>query len=242
LPFVEAESGMKHGRMASPMVGIFRNRTEAGRRLAALVGSHVKPPFVVGALSPAGVVVALPVAWRFGVPLAIVETRPLYTPLAPAAPFGAVDEDGHTVLEYTALAGLRLSAIEIAAARREAMAAIGAGPGIRGLPGLGQHLPTATVVLVTDALEARLEMEAAVAYARRHGARKIVVAAPCATPSAAHWFRSDVDRFLTLVDEGDYEGADRHYLDFSPVTADDVSEPLRRQREARAQAMRLEVG
>lgn len=202
----------------------YRDRAEAGRYLALKLALRVRPPLIVAALTPGAALVGLPIAIRFRAPLAGVETRPLTSPTGPAVPFGATDEEGRIVVDYGMLAWLRLSAAEIERAKNAAWEAVPRGR--HGLPGLGRLLPAPTVVFVADALTESLEMEAAVAYARRHGGRKVFVAAPCAAPGASRGLRADLDGFVTLVPEERFVAPERHYREFPPVTEDDIHEHL----------------
>src|SRR5439155_1043077 len=54
-----------------------------------------------------------------------------------------------------------------------------------GAPSLAAQLPGPGVVLVDDGLATGLTMRVALAYARRHGAREVTVAVPCASAQAA---------------------------------------------------------
>ena len=54
---------------------------------------------------------------------------------------------------------------------------------------MGVDVPGAAVVLVDDGLATGLTMRAAFEYARRHGAREIIVAVSCASASAARAFK-----------------------------------------------------
>jgi dienelactone hydrolase len=97
-----------------------------------------------------------------------------------------------------------------------------------GAPTLAHYLPGAAVVLVDDGLATGLTMRAALEYARRHGAREIVVAVPCAAAAAAREFERAADRFVSLVVDPDFEAVGQYYVDFSPVSDDEVIAMLRR--------------
>ena len=60
---------------------VFKNRSEAGRALATAVETIMARPFIVAALPRGGVEVALPVAERLAVPLAVSYARKLTAPL-----------------------------------------------------------------------------------------------------------------------------------------------------------------
>src|SRR3990170_318766 len=178
---------------------MFRDRAEAGRALAAELAPLVTPPCVVAAVPRGGVAVALPIVEQLRVPLTVVYARKLTSPGAPELAFGALDEDGEMVSDPARMAWLRLGPAEV----QEAKAAVGGEiqrrMSLYRVPPLARYLPGATVVLVDDGLATGLTMGAALLYARRHGAREVIVATPCAAAPAAERFRRGADPVVALV-------------------------------------------
>jgi putative phosphoribosyl transferase len=81
---------------------------------------------------------------------------------------------------------------------------------------------------VDDGLATGLTMRVALAYARRHGARDVTVAVPCASAPAAREFEGAADRFVALVVDPEFQAVGQYYLDFSPVPDDQVRTMLAR--------------
>ena len=164
------------------------HRRHAGAVLAsALVQAGVRPS-VIGAITPMAMAVAEPVAERLQAPLVLVLARTLAVPHCATTPFGALDEDGHYVLDYTAVSGLRLDTTEILAARELVLPELSLARTLYGGAALRAFLPAASVLLVQGAMEHGLLMEVAVEQALRLGAEEVVVAAAWATPAAASRF------------------------------------------------------
>src|SRR5688572_28790601 len=163
----------------------FRDRSDAGRRLAGSLVSILKPPCVVAGIPRGGVAVALPIVERFHLPLAVVYARKITAPAAPEFAFGAIDEDGHTIVQAASVALLGLSPADIDEAKARVSKEIRRRMATYGVPALELYLPDAAVVLVDDGLATGLTMRSALAYARRRGAREVIVAVPCASTSAA---------------------------------------------------------
>lgn len=211
----------------------FRDRRDAGQALLLeLTRKLAEPPAVVAALAPGGVIVAESIADHYAVPLTVLSARKLTTPLAPDLAFGAVDEDGHSVMSYDVVAGFRLSPEEMEPERIKVWAEL---KGIRArypAPALSSFLPAPSVVLVDEGLATGLTMEAAVAYARRCGAAEIVVAAPCASATAAARFKGTVDRFVCLVVDEAFETIGAYYQAFPPVSDAEVATLLARRASA----------
>jgi putative phosphoribosyl transferase len=201
---------------------MFRDRTEAGEKLADALAALVRRPAVVAAIPRGGVSVALPVVGRLRVPLTVVYARKLTSALAPELAVGALDEDGEATVDSRTVALLGLSQDEVERATSRVAAEIRRRMALYGVPPLSHYLPGATVVLVDDGLATGLTMRAAVANARRHGAREIVVAVPCASGEAAARFRVEADRFVSLVVDRDFHAVGAYYEDFSPVSDEEV--------------------
>jgi putative phosphoribosyl transferase len=72
----------------------FRDRGEAGRLLAAAVGSMDPERTVVCGIPRGGVIIAREIAERLGAPMDVVLTHKLAAPYNPELAIGAVSEDG----------------------------------------------------------------------------------------------------------------------------------------------------
>jgi predicted phosphoribosyltransferase len=206
----------------------FRDRAAAGRLLADALVPLVKPPCVVAAIPRGGVAVALPIVERLAVPLTVVYARKLTAPVAPELAFGALDEDGQMIVEDSIVAMLALSARDVESAQTRVAAEIARRMALYRVPPLARFLPGAGVVLVDDGLATGLTMRAALAYARRHGAREVTVTVPCASARAADRFRGEADCVVSLVTDEDFMAVGAYYEDFSPVPDADVVALLER--------------
>jgi predicted phosphoribosyltransferase len=206
----------------------FRDRADAGRRLADALVPILKPPCVVAGIPRGGVAVALPIAERFQLPLTVVYARKLTAAVAPEFAFGAIDEDDHAIVEAPSVAMLGLSPADVEQAKERVGKEIRRRMATYRVPALDHYLPGAAVVLVDDGLATGLTMRAALEYARRHGAREIIVAVPCASTSAAREFERTADRFLSLLVDPDFMAVGQYYSDFSPVSDDEVITMLKR--------------
>jgi putative phosphoribosyl transferase len=162
----------------------YEGRFEAGRELARELSRLELGPCVVAGALRGGIAVAEPIARQLGAALVPLLTRELATAEATECPFGAVDADGHAVLDYRTLVTLGLSSSDVerikSAAVEEIARSLAALPG----PRLADCASGRTVILVDDGLLSGLGMQAAVAFARHHGAAAVVVAVPCASDRA----------------------------------------------------------
>jgi putative phosphoribosyl transferase len=209
---------------------MFRDRSDAGRRLADTLAPTVPRPFVIAAVPRGGVAVALPIAERTRAPLTVVYTRKLTAPIAPEFAFGALDEDGEALLDPRSVAALALAPEDVDRAKARVGEEVRRRMAHYAVPPLAHYLPGPAVLLVDDGLATGMTMRAAVAYARRHGAREVIVAVPCASTQAARRFRHEADRLVSLLIDRDFFAVGAYYIDFSPVSDDDVVTMLARAR------------
>jgi predicted phosphoribosyltransferase len=205
---------------------MFKDRTAAGQALADRLQAVVAGPCVVAPIPRGGVTVALPIIERLKAPIAMVYARKLTAAIAPELAFGAVDEDGETIVDADTVAMLGLGPEDVEAATRRVSAEIRRRIALYRVPPLARFLPGRAVVLVDDGLATGLTMRAAVAYARRHGATDITVAVPCASEHAAERFRREADRVVALVVDPAFMAVGAYYVDFSPVTDAEVAAML----------------
>lgn len=209
----------------------YRNREDAGDVLAKLLQESVKPPCVVVGIPRGGVLVAGPIARRLGCPLTMSFARKLTLPRAPELAFGAVDEDGHAVVDYSLIHDLAAHPEEVSHARESVALEIRRQQRLFSAPRIELFLPESCVLLVDDGLATGYSMRAALAHVRRHGARQVVVAVPCASASASQAIQREADEFVCpWVDEA-FVAVGAYYLDYQPVTDEEVLAVLNQARD-----------
>jgi predicted phosphoribosyltransferase len=210
---------------------IFKSRREAGRELATTLRVLSQERCVVAAIPRGGVVVALPISERLGVPLTVSYARKLTDPSAPELAFGSLDEDGHAIVDASTVARLGLAPVDVERAKARVGAEIQRRIERYHVPVLRRLLPASRVIIVDDGLATGLTMRAAVAYARRHGAGAVTIAVPCASAQAARAFRKTADQVVSLVVDDDFKAIGDYYAEFAPVPDDEVVRLLARAAE-----------
>jgi len=206
----------------------FRDRTDAGRRLAEALEGRIEAPAVIAGIPRGGVMVALPIAERLRAPLTVVYARKLTLPSWPELAFGAVDEDGYVLIDSKTSEAIGLDREDIESARARVEGEIAARRARYGVAPLSAWLPGRAVVLVDDGLATGLTMRAGLELARRHRARQVTIATPCAPADAATRIGEEADLFVSLVDDPDFRAVGDYYEDFGPVTDDEVVAALAR--------------
>jgi putative phosphoribosyl transferase len=209
---------------------MFRDREEAGQRLASKLAELLRPPCVVAAIPHGGLCVAMPVTEVLHAPLTVAFVRRLASPSYPEFAIGAVDEDGRTIFDEEAVDAVGAGAAEIAAATGRVLGDLHRQKELFHAPPLAALLPDSAVVLVDDGLATGLTMRAALAFVRRHGAKQVVVAAPCASLEAARRLGRDADRLVSLRIEDGFFAVSDYYEDFPTVSDEEVVAILERAR------------
>jgi predicted phosphoribosyltransferase len=211
----------------------FRDRREAGRELARILAGYAgRPDVTVLALPRGGVPVAYEVARALGAPLDVFLVRKLGVPGREELAMGAIASGGVRIINDEVVDALRIDPDTIdRAAAAEAAELSRRERAYRGdRPPLG--VAGRVVLLIDDGLATGSSMRAAVQALRRLGPAEVVVAVPVAAASTCESFRGIVDRVVCARTPEPFHAVGLWYGDFSQTTDDEVSDLLRRAREA----------
>lgn len=201
----------------------FRDRRDAGRRLATLLAHHAGDQrILVLALPRGGVPVAYEVARALAAPLDLFLVRKLGVPGQEELALGAIATGGIRVLNDDLVRELRLSvrAIDAIAERedRELARRERAYRGDRPIPAVRERV----VILVDDGLATGATMRAAVLALRRQAPAHLVVAVPVAASEICAAFRAEVDEVVCAVTPIPFHAVGTWYEDFTQTTDDEV--------------------
>jgi len=207
----------------------FRDRTEAGRRLAEQLTAYAeRPDVLVLALPRGGVPVAYEVARALRAPLDVFLVRKLGVPGYEELAMGAVATGGVRVLNDQIVAGLRIPdhVIEAVAeaeqqelARRERLYR-----GDRPLPDVRHR----TVILVDDGLATGATMQAAIKALRALQPARIVVAVPTGSPETCEQLKAQADDVICAITPEPFHAVGLWYEDFTQTTDEEVRDLLAR--------------
>jgi putative phosphoribosyl transferase len=206
----------------------FRDRREAGRRLAErLSGLRASSPLVLG-LPRGGVPPAFEVAKALRAPLDILVVRKLGVPFQPELGMGAVGEGGVRVLNADVLrqAGVTETQLAQVEARERAEVEERARRLRGGRP--ATPLQGRTVVIVDDGLATGGTARAAVRVVRERGAARVILAVPVAPPETVATLRRDADEVVAVETPEPFFAIGGWYSDFSPTSDQEVVELVAR--------------
>ena len=201
---------------------IFRDRLDAGERLAAALQQYRDAPatLVLG-IPRGGVVVARAIAVALHLPLGICPVRKLGAPENPELAIGAVDDQGVTVLDHKLSRHLGLTDDELldaATRQREELRAWLAALGANAIPPLQGR----TAILTDDGVATGYTAQAGIESLRRRGAQRVVLAVPVAPPDTAAVLAAAVDEFVCLVTPEPFYAVGNFFEEWPQVTDDEV--------------------
>jgi putative phosphoribosyl transferase len=217
------------GKGGETMEERFRDRYDAGRRLAAALASYGgREDVLILALPRGGVPVGYEVALALGAPLDVMQVRKLGVPGREELAMGAIASGGVRILSEAVVQALSIPERVIATVaaaeeeeldRRERIYREGRPfPEVRGR----------TVILVDDGLATGSTMRAAAAALRAQGAGRLVAAVPVAPKETCDELRDLVDDVVCAVTPEPFLAVGEWYEDFTQTSDADVKDLLRR--------------
>jgi putative phosphoribosyl transferase len=213
---------------------LFRDRVDAGRRLAFALRRHRDEAPIVLGLPRGGVPVAYEVARALSAPLDVWVVRKVGAPGQQELGLGAVAEGGETYLHEGLMAELGLNDDEVAAivARKAAEVAQRVRRFRRGQP--PPEIEDRTVLVVDDGIATGGTTRAALRAIRRCRPKRLILAVPVASESTLESLRSEADEVVCLDSDPYLAAIGDHYQDFGQTTDDEVVDLLERARKGDA--------
>ncbi len=202
---------------------MFRDRTDAGKKLASRLTTLGLADPVVLALPRGGVPVAAEIARALGAPLDLIIVRKVGAPGEPELALGAlVDGDPPDVVfnaDVVQAWGLSEAELSRLVARERAET-----ERRRQVYGPARPWPVAgkTAIIVDDGVATGATVKAAIRALRRRSPREIVVAVPVAPPRTAAELAAQADRLVCLDRPARFLALGFLYRDFPQLTDEEV--------------------
>jgi putative phosphoribosyl transferase len=208
----------------------FKDRTDAGRKLAKALAGYKNQQPVILALPRGGVPVAAEVAALLEAPLDLILVRKIGVPIQPELAMGAVVDGGTPLIvrnedviglagideaEFKAICGSELAEIE-----RRRLRYLGSRERV--------DVSGRTAIVIDDGVATGATTRAALRATRMRNPKKLVLAVPVAPTDNLAALRSDADDVICLEDHEFFGAIGLYYADFNQVTDEEVIEILQR--------------
>lgn len=218
----------------------FKDRWDAGRRLAAALTKYRDLDPVILALPRGGVPVAAEVAARLGAPLDIILVRKVGVPFQPELAMGAVVDGGAPLVvrneDVIRLAGIDeadFQAVcdrELAEIERRRQRYLGSRERV--------DVADRIAIVVDDGIATGATTRAALRATRMRNPRRLILAVPVAPTDSLAVMREEADDVVCLEDYTSFGAIGFYYSDFGQVSDETVIEilgrfPLRNPAQAR---------
>lgn len=200
----------------------FRDRTEAGARLARELARFAPERPLVLALPRGGVPVAAPIAKALGAPLDVIVARKLGAPHDEELGIGAVAPGGVRVLDARLIEALGVTPAQIervgAKEEREVVRRLVAYRGVPAPPDARGRF----VILVDDGLATGVTARAALRSLRQGGASRVVLAVPVGAADTVDALAREADEVVCLETPENFRAVGVWYDDFRATSDDEV--------------------
>jgi putative phosphoribosyl transferase len=208
---------------------MIRDRTEAGRRLAAQLSGYALPRPLVLALPRGGVPVAVEIAVALDADLDVLVVRKLGVPGNPEFAMGAVGEDGDeavTIIDHALRRQLHITSEQVEQMVTEQRAEIE--QRVQKYRGSRRKLgvPGRNVIVVDDGLATGSTAAAAVSVVKQLGAAHVTMAVPVGSVQALEWLQSLADEVVCLETPQPFYAIGQHYRIFDQVSDTEVMRQL----------------
>jgi predicted phosphoribosyltransferase len=177
---------------------VFRDRPEAGDRLAAGLEKYRGREGWILAIPSGGIPVGLRISHHLGLPFDLVISRKIPIPGNPEAGFGALSFEGNLFLNEPLVRELGLTQEEIQRLSAPVLEEIKHRNTLfrsgRPFPDLGEKV----AILVDDGLASGYTMMASIAFVKKRKPSRVVVAIPTAPESTVQRISAQVDEIVCL--------------------------------------------
>ena len=216
---------------------LFKDRVEAGKRLASALRSFAGKSAIVLAIPRGGVVVGFEVARTLGLPLDVIIPRKIGAPDNPELAIGAMTEDGTVILDESLISylGVPEGYVKVEGHRQklEIERRLKLYRGDVPYPTLKNH----DIIIVDDGIATGSTMKAALASTRKKGAKSVIVAIPVGPPSTIQELEKEADRVICLHTPESFQAIGQFYEDFAQTADGEVTRLLRLSRQKKGSNM-----
>ena len=208
---------------------LYRDRFDAGKRLAGRLGAYAhRQDVLVLALPRGGVPVAFEVAKALNAPLDVFLVRKLGVPGREELAMGALASGGICVLNEDVISTLRISDQVINRVREQEQRELIRRERLYRDDRPAPEVSGCVVMLIDDGLATGASMRSAAIALRQRGPDRLMIAVPVASPSACFDLRGEVDEIVCALTPEPFYGVGYWYENFSQTSDQEVYDLLDR--------------
>jgi putative phosphoribosyl transferase len=212
---------------------LFHDRTEAGRRVAEMLGDYARRADVlILALPRGGVPVAFEVAKALNAPLDIFVVRKLGLPSNEELAMGALASGNIRVLNKEVVRSFGVGARIIEAVAEKEQAELERRERLYRGDSPPPEVGGKTILLVDDGIATGSTVRAAIAALRQREPARIVVGVPVAPASTCEALRADADEVVCAKTPEPFYAVGQWYKVFDQTTDEQVRELFERSKKA----------
>ncbi len=201
---------------------IFKDRQEAGKKLAEKLLKYKDENPIVLSLPRGGVPVGHEIAEKLKCPSDVFIVRKLGVPFQPELGMGAIAENGVYILNERLVQNLQISESQIQEVLTKELAELKRRVNFYRGGNLIQNLKNKTVILVDDGLATGISARAAIKGLRELQAKKIILAVPVGAAESVEDLKLMVDELICLYCPDDFSAVGEWYEDFTQVSDEEV--------------------
>jgi predicted phosphoribosyltransferase len=215
---------------------MFKNREEAGQRLAAKLSAYRDDAStLILALPRGGVAVGYRVSVELHAPLDVLMTRKIGAPGNPEYALGALSETGALFWNQHAVASFSLAQPDLDRAAQAVKEEITRRMELYRHGHPLRSVTDRTVILVDDGLATGATFLASIAAIRQLKPRRVIGAIPVGPPDTIRKVANEVDKLVVLLTPEPFYAVGNFYEDFTQVEDRDVLRYLQLAHEAIAE-------
>lgn len=207
---------------------MFKDRHDAGEKLARELRGKISNPAIVLAIPRGGVVVAASVAEELQLPLDIIIPKKIGAPYHPEVAVGAVTQDGTAIYNEFLMARLGITAKDLESSVERNINEINRRMTAYRGKADGPDLAGKNVILVDDGIATGSTVMAALKSLQNSGSKSIILAVPVASPDAVSILRQEVDILVCLESSEPFYAVGQFYENFAQTDDDEVINLLKR--------------
>jgi predicted phosphoribosyltransferase len=202
---------------------MFKNRKEAGKKLAKELVKFKYEDIIILAIPRGGVVIAYEIVKTLGCQWDLIIPRKISSPHNKELAVGAVSSDGSYFIDKEYINSLKIPEkyieYEITKEFNEIKRRLREYKGNDSFP----EVKGKTTIIVDDGIATGYTILAAIKSVIKHGANKVILAVPVASKESVAYLKETVDEVICLYIPLEFHAVGLYYEDFGQISDEKVS-------------------